>query len=334
MSISVDFLSKMDDNSTSSTENLCDSVKKKLVLSEKVEEKVEEIKRDDDDDEEKIEEKVPTTLSEWCEVARIKLKDVKGDWNERSACLKLLQDLCKSDAIGKDEFAGEENRDILLPLMKTQLLDLRSAVMREACNTVQVMSEHSRTNLGPFVLSLFATFVDRSACGNKVISRYARSALLAIVENSRPENAVDSCLEYIVRSKNKKVREVAMRVASVVIRCYESCDIDVVKNLLTKGQADAAIEVREATRECFDVFRKRFTDEAETFLLGLSKKVKERLEKKTPSVRRKVRVRSGRGRKFTGRSRKRLISNGSVGSSKKKSETVAATTTDDDGVAR
>ena len=73
MSISVDFLSKMDDNSTSSTENLCDSVKKKLVLSEKVE----EIKRDDDDDEEKIEEKVPTTLSEWCEVARIKLKDVK-----------------------------------------------------------------------------------------------------------------------------------------------------------------------------------------------------------------------------------------------------------------
>ena len=45
--------------------------------------------------------------------------------------------------------------------------------------------------------------------------------------------------------------------------------------------------VREATRECFDVFRKRYKDEAETFLLGLSKKVKERLEKKTPSVRRK-----------------------------------------------
>ena len=47
-------------------------------------------------------------------------------------------------------------------------------------------------------------------------------------------------------------------------------------------------------------------------MFGLSKKVKERLEKKTPSVRRKVRARSGRVRKCSSGSRKRLISNGDI----------------------
>ena len=82
--------------------------------------------------------------------------------------------------------------------MKTQLLDLRSAVMREACNTVQVMSEHAHMNLGPFVLSLFATFVDGSACGNKVISRYARIALLEIVESSQARK----CYRFVFRIRS------------------------------------------------------------------------------------------------------------------------------------
>ena len=252
MSVSMEFLSKMDENSTS--ENLISDLNKKLVLSERVEksekdENVNEEKsreRPDDEEEEKEDLSPPTTLSKWFTEARIKLKDVKGcGWKERSACLKILQDLCKSDRVTEEELAAEENWNILLPLMRTQLLDLRSAVMREACNTVQVMSEHARTNLGSFVSSLLPTFVDRSACGNKVISRYARIALLAIVENSHPENVIDLCLQYMISSKNKKVREISMSVASVVLRCYSLSEknIDVVENLLTKGQADAAIEV-------------------------------------------------------------------------------------------
>jgi hypothetical protein len=247
MSTSSQYLSKMDDDKT--TGGLCSDIKSKLVL-EKVEEKIKDV--GDLTKSPSIEVELsdpplapPTTLVKWVAVARVKLKDVKGNWKERSACLKILQDLCKRDLVTKDEISREENWDILLPLMRIQILDLRSAVMREACKTVQVMSEHAQTRFGPFVSSILPTLVEQSSSGNKVISRYATSALLAVVENSCPTKTIDSCLEYIVSSKNKKVRSIATKVAEVVIRCYESLDqsFDVVEKIITIGQADAAVEV-------------------------------------------------------------------------------------------
>lgn len=247
----------------------------------------------------------PKTIEEWVQRCERFLSDVKAPWKQRSACLKMLQTICDDDrtrdqwsemaktnaSVAQEEGDPDgENDDDETPkslnervgyMLKIQLADLRSAVVREACKAVIGAAKSAGKAFSPCLLLVLPTLVEQSGNGNKVISRYAQQATIASVTFAQPSDIASTCLEHLTSSKNKKIRCVAVGIMSRAVRDYVDEDemrdsMDTIEKVLMIGQADAAPDVRSETRECFLRYKARYPDRASSFVDGKDRRVKRR----------------------------------------------------------
>jgi len=227
--------------------------------------------------EEPEEEEDPKTVVEWIARASIILADIKGNWRDRSKALKQLQTLATTEA--SLVHADETQRECIVSLLKTQLRDLRSAVIREACKTIQCISDTEKERFSASASELLPTLMDQSACGNKVISTYALRAMLDVIRSAKPKGVVETCAKYLDSSKNWKVRCNSVSAVSIVVSRYENAKSDdlLLRKVMLTAQADAHAKVREEARKCFRCYRERFPDCAKQFLASADKRAVQRL---------------------------------------------------------
>eukprot|EP00939_MAST-03C_sp_MAST-3C-sp1_P001248 g1248.t1 len=220
----------------------------------------------------------PKTISEWIEQASGVLSTVKESWKSRSEALKQLQGLAPS-LLETTKVVRLGHIEHIVPLLKVQLLDLRSAIIREACKAVQIMAKSMPADFASAGMVLLPTLIDQSACGNKVIARYSLAAMLDYVRSSKPAGITKMCFEYLSTSKNWKVRRSAVAIVSIFVEKYENVqDHDaVVRSILVSAQADAHAKVREEAKVCFRHFRGRFPVLAQSLLTSLDKRAAQRL---------------------------------------------------------
>ena len=224
------------------------------------------------------EETSPTTLSEWLDIAKVVLETIKTPWKVRNRTLKMLQELIEK--IDKREFDDEESLNVVVNLLNVQLRDLRSAIIREACKTVQTLASTLTSAFSKGTETLLPTLVEQSACGNKVISRYALAAALAVTNASRPDGLVERCLTYVQTSKSWKVRCHAVQLASVVAEKYETANerSKKLQTIMLCAQSDAHADVRKAGKTCFGIYEMRFPEDAKAFLASVDRRAAGRLK--------------------------------------------------------
>ena len=78
---------------------------------------------------------------------------------------------CTHQRIAEDHAGDSELAELLKPLdepFKKQVRDLRSSVVREACQTIEFLSQTLRSGFAPLSCQILSTMIESSASGNKV----------------------------------------------------------------------------------------------------------------------------------------------------------------------
>eukprot|EP00753_Platysulcus_tardus_P017957 PLAT6649.1.p1 GENE.PLAT6649.1~~PLAT6649.1.p1 ORF type:complete len:609 (-),score=252.90 PLAT6649.1:75-1778(-) len=164
-----------------------------------------------------------------------------------------------------EDFSTDAAR-LLIPLLESQLTDLRSALVREACKALEAVSMAVGDGARPLVKALLPSLIDVAACANKVISGYADDCVRSLLQNTHVRRAIPRIVKLIRSSKSKGVRNNCAEYLLLVLRHWERDYLARVLTSLTKGIRfaieDASAPTRATGRQCWIAFSELWPERA------------------------------------------------------------------------
>ncbi|PRP85804.1 hypothetical protein PROFUN_05996 [Planoprotostelium fungivorum] len=199
------------------------------------------------------------------------------DWKPKADALIKLQGIL---------LGGAEEYDCLVPLLikmknhiSNQMLNLRSALVREACSTVKLMSIILLDAFDPLLDTLLSTLFKLIISAVSIISEAGSNTLRAIVSNCRSERIIPIMVLAGKSSQHTALRlRVVQSVGVILAQHPEYAErysafkrdgkingrrhLDVVDELLTSTFEDAMGDVRAAARLTFSSLNAAYPDRA------------------------------------------------------------------------
>ncbi|KAJ8905182.1 hypothetical protein NDN08_001691 [Rhodosorus marinus] len=216
-----------------------------------------------------------------CELENIKrlLGDVKGaEWDKRVRALRK----CKEIAVF---VAGAEDQSLLLVFinglrgLRTQIAaqvgDLRSAVVREACENLASMAECLGDQFGECLgEAIIPALLKTSAVTIQVISESGAEAMRRVLNSSRMPPAVIVSLVHCAGRKNANAtRSAVAEYIGIILDRHPRSELDKSVGLLEHavhlGLIDQLAEVRRRSRKNFCIFEIMYVDRAAALMRGL-----------------------------------------------------------------
>lgn len=180
---------------------------------------------------------------------------IEGDWNVRMKSMKLLQSLVLG---GCGEFSvwTSQLRE-LKDHLATQLTDLRSAIIRDACATIALISACCPDALEQFVESLLEGMLKLTNQSIAVIAMAGVQGTRSVVNSCVSPKCVSKILE-ICAVKAPAHRRRAVEVLAQILETYPGSILDrYVDPMMTAVRtyvSDRDMRVRSAGRVCFFAF--------------------------------------------------------------------------------
>merc|ERR1740123_1831482 len=141
------------------------------------------------------------------------LADKKSDWRQRNKVLNFFVEYCKD--LSREEFA--ETMELLVDSLAMQVQERKSAVSREACLAVAMLSKARTTQMLPFVKQLFPGLFAAIRMNIKIINESGTNAGRAVVRFV-PDSDNHELLDVLIigtKQKHKQVRA----------KCFEYLEI-------------------------------------------------------------------------------------------------------------
>ncbi|CAK9010961.1 unnamed protein product [Durusdinium trenchii] len=187
----------------------------------------------------------------------------KTDWKLRLSALKHLQGL----VLGSHEVLRP-----VLPRCREALLnqvqDLRSALVREACVTIQLMASTFRHDFDFFALPALRVLLKSSSVTMLIIAESCHQCALAVVTHCRTVRVFQVLLEQL-KVKNGSQRKNALELVLLALECYSTTSlerhIESLQEALRAALEDPQQPVREAARRCYVAFEAKFQERAQQF---------------------------------------------------------------------
>jgi len=195
------------------------------------------------------------------------LSDNKGDWKQRMNALQQLQGIVlgcseNSNFVPRD-FAQQAVR-IREPLV-AQVQDLRSAIVREACSVLFLLSHVLGYEFEPFALQALPVLFKATFVAIAVIAESSFQCICAIVRECRTQRVLGVLVEQH-SSRNGTLR---WRCTQALLLALQTCSvqtvekhIDAVEAVVKRALEDARDDVRACGRQCFWVFQDMFEERA------------------------------------------------------------------------
>lgn len=191
----------------------------------------------------------------------------KSDWKRRLGALKRLQGL----VLGSSEVLRP-----LLPRCREALLnqvqDLRSALVREACATLQLMACTFRGDFEFFAVPALPVLLKSTSVTILIIAESCNQCATALVRECRTSRLLQALLDHC-RVKNGTQRCRAMQLLLVSLQQYSSSILErhssSIEKVLKESLEDSQPGVRTAARHCFWAFEEEFQDRAKRFMACL-----------------------------------------------------------------
>jgi hypothetical protein len=199
-----------------------------------------------------------------------RLRSLDADWEARVRSLNALQvssrctprfstlsrTMLRSQAqyehLGSSASAQQLRR--LEPVFTKQISDLRSAVVKAACDCLVAIARATAPNSRSLVSSILPFLFERTGSGNRVITSHIRSCLDELGP-AAPLSALVQRVAASVRHKNPVVREAAVRYLRSHLACASASTISRERSeLLTLTRValdDASETTRAIARGCF-----------------------------------------------------------------------------------
>jgi hypothetical protein len=183
-------------------------------------------------------------------------KDTGGDWKKREAAIKKIGGIILSNY--SLQFIKIFNQKIYLNL-STQLLDLRSSVMKEACRIAVLSTEVYKMNIEFAVDKLMSPSVIFKLVGsaNKVISEAAFNTLEEMIKHLDSVKVLERLYEQM-KNKCNNVRLRASQIFLYVLKNYSdkilSKNFQMIEEFINTIVHDANGECRAVARKMYLIY--------------------------------------------------------------------------------
>ena len=196
---------------------------------------------------------------------------IENDWQERIKSMKRIQAVIASGGTAFDNFLPLMLK-FMMPL-SVQLSDLRSAIVREAYNTLVQAAEACRDSFEQCAERIADTLFKLLNSGTKVLADAGHMSFTAILENVITFRLIPKIVDNI-RSKNAFVRSKSAFYLAYMLEHYPKQVFEAgesarghIYEMMEQGILcaihDASSEARAAGRNCFISYRTMFTERAD-----------------------------------------------------------------------
>ena len=163
-----------------------------------------------------------------------------------------------------------------------QVRDLRSAVVREGCRTIEVWATTLQDMFRPLAWILLSPLVELMGSGNKVITGCIHRCVKVMLSNCHVKNAVPIIAE-LLESRNQHVRVACYEYLQIILENYDTALLDkhvvVLESLVLQGVNDAAGDARAFCRGCFPMLLAHWPSRADNVFRRLDPRTQKQLER-------------------------------------------------------
>jgi len=224
------------------------------------------------------------------------LETKNAHWTDRVAALERLHKLADRGAAAHPEFLETLVR-LKNPLV-TQIKDLRSAIVKEACSTIVAVAtgfqqegvRNGTFKWAPGFAGLACVFVDtcmkQTSVSIKVISESADSCISSVVRSAAPLGVGKMLARFCdgISDKASHIRLVCVQYIELALKCWKSLNksannrrLGEVHESIKSALHDADSLVREAARRCYWALEARSPETAAALFKQLDSAVGRRL---------------------------------------------------------
>ena len=232
------------------------------------------------------------------------LENITNDWKERELSLQKLGTIVKGNLNQSDIFTKYFNTK-LCNYLETQLSDLRSSVMKEACRITSLCSRELGLLIEPGIIQLLSQncLFKIAGSANKVISDTSAKCILNIVRYAHSFKVISNICE-IKAMKANNVRILCAQCLVNIISYYDNNFIikskDIIEETIKCLLVDPNAEVRSTTRKAFILYKSVFEEDAENLFNELGKNVQKQIieDEKNFDINFKVKMNQERNDKY------------------------------------
>lgn len=194
-------------------------------------------------------------------------------WQTRISALQKLTRLVEGGAHHLSTFAGlfMDVRD----LMVVQIADLRSAVVREVCSCLVVLSAAMGDEFEPFADYFIPHLLKLTFVAISIISTSGHTCINSIIRHSR----IHYCIKEVIQNAqtpNDPLRKCCMQYIFTMLQYQNNNVFERFAGLITdqikRGIGDKSTEVRLISRKCYWALRQRWPARGDELLVGFDAK--------------------------------------------------------------
>ncbi|CAM9290122.1 unnamed protein product [Phaeothamnion confervicola] len=190
----------------------------------------------------------------------------KEEWEKRNDALVKLHALILEQQGDAAAFNAELWRTLKEPLLYT-LGDLRSALVKEACRVVELLSETTGDGMRPLLRELMPLLLATVGSANGVIKDHIDHCMQHIIKHTKFPRQLKDLVHEAQTTKSAPLREALSLYLTLILEHWPPASLDKETALLEAAIGalleDASVRARGHARTAFFLFQERWPQRAE-----------------------------------------------------------------------
>jgi hypothetical protein len=192
------------------------------------------------------------------------LRDNSEHWKPRMKAMEALLEIATDQTDTPNNLTKEIFSSLKHPI-KQQLTDLRSQVVRLACQVVTKFAVVAGHRTRDFLSFVMPQLISMAAGANKVMAGFALDCAREVCSVVQVHKAIAPLCDLCATSRNKAVVECAIECILVALNKWESfrrSDVDSIEGAIEHTLKAASSKARSTSRLCYWAFHKSYPERA------------------------------------------------------------------------
>eukprot|EP00469_Lotharella_globosa_P017968 CAMPEP_0167815710 /NCGR_PEP_ID=MMETSP0112_2-20121227/3178_1 /TAXON_ID=91324 /ORGANISM="Lotharella globosa, Strain CCCM811" /LENGTH=828 /DNA_ID=CAMNT_0007715169 /DNA_START=98 /DNA_END=2587 /DNA_ORIENTATION=- len=208
----------------------------------------------------------------------------KDDWKMRYQALEELEKLVKQGS-EEDGFASIFDSLSLefKYILPKQLIDLRSEILRQACQTISTMAECLQEHMRKLGNEIMPNLLLAATTVNRVIRQYAITCCHNLIANVTGKNMLMPIITTLRETKSKQMRPIMMELLEACLANWPTKSLTKrvveIENTISFGLECPTAETRDAAARSFFLFLQHFPKKEKSVVARLPSRAQRIVER-------------------------------------------------------
>ncbi|EQC35542.1 hypothetical protein, variant [Saprolegnia diclina VS20] len=182
----------------------------------------------------------------------------------------------------------QENLSCLVVPFRSLFVELRSAVVKEACEVFAEIAVHLGQKTKLLISNVFSTMIDARGGTNKVNSSAIHGCIERVLKVVMSRHILSTFFYVSKTSKNGQMRDACVQYMLILLKHWTFAHLDTyrgqIQDFIASALSDASPVSRDAGRSCYAAYASIWPDYKDAFLMTLEPSVKKHLARQLEVV--------------------------------------------------